>query len=128
MIDTDWVIDYLNGRRRAVDLLEALAEEGTGISLLTIGEVHEGILGSVDPVRAGAVFQQFLRTVPVFPLDRGIMRRYGEIRRQLRDAGQLIGDFDIAIAATALHHDVTLVSRNLDHFRRVPDLRIYLVT
>lgn len=128
VVDSDGVIDYLNGQRRAVALIAALVDDGFGISLLTVGKIHEGMLGSGDPKLADAAFQRLLRTVTVVPLNREIMRRYGQIRRQLRDVGQLIGDFDIAIAATALHHDLTLVSRNLDHFRRIPELRIYPAT
>ncbi|HEY2290431.1 MAG TPA: type II toxin-antitoxin system VapC family toxin [Thermoanaerobaculia bacterium] len=37
--------------------------------------------------------------------------------------GAIIGDADILIAATALVHDLTLVTGNLDHFRRIPNLR-----
>jgi predicted nucleic acid-binding protein len=48
-----------------------------------------------------------------------------EIRAYLRRQGQLIEDFDILIAATALHHDLTLLTFNVRHFQRVPDLQIY---
>ncbi len=37
----------------------------------------------------------------------------------------LIPDADLFIAATALHHDLTLVTRNLKHFERVPGIRLY---
>jgi len=37
----------------------------------------------------------------------------------------MIGDFDILIAATALHHDLTLVTRNRRHFERIPNLALY---
>ena len=33
--------------------------------------------------------------------------------------GQIIADFDILIAATALHHDLTLLTRNTRHFDRI---------
>lgn len=38
---------------------------------------------------------------------------------------QIIGDPDILIAATALYHDLTLVTRNQAHFQRIPDLKLY---
>ena len=38
---------------------------------------------------------------------------------------QLIGDPDILIAATAIHYNQTLLSRNLRHFRRISDLKLH---
>lgn len=34
-------------------------------------------------------------------------------------------DPDLLIAATALHHDLTLVTRNRKHFERIPGLDLY---
>jgi tRNA(fMet)-specific endonuclease VapC len=36
----------------------------------------------------------------------------------------LIPDFDILIAATAIHHDLTLVTRNQKHLARIPGLKL----
>jgi tRNA(fMet)-specific endonuclease VapC len=47
------------------------------------------------------------------------------IRGDLKRRGLTIGDFDILIAATALHHDLTLVTRNRRHVSRIPDLQLY---
>ena len=46
----------------------------------------------------------------------------------LRRQGQLIPDLDLLIAATALAHDLTLVTRNRHHFERIPDLRLHSPT
>jgi predicted nucleic acid-binding protein len=37
----------------------------------------------------------------------------------LEKAGQVIGDFDVLIASTAIRHDITLVSGNDRHFQRI---------
>ncbi len=34
-------------------------------------------------------------------------------------------DADLLIAATALEHDLTLMTQNLRHFNRIPDLKLY---
>jgi predicted nucleic acid-binding protein len=125
LIDTDWVIDFLDGRATAVALLASLAGDGLGISLMTFGKVFEDIYGATDPRAAEEAFARFVRDVAVVPLNRPIMRRYGRLRRHLRDLGQLISDPDMLIAATALHRDLTLATRNLAHYRRVPDLKLY---
>jgi len=53
------------------------------------------------------------------------MKQYARIRGVLRAQGQLIGDLDTLIAATALHHDLTLTTQNTRHFSRIPDLKLY---
>lgn len=61
----------------------------------------------------------------ILPLIESSIERFANIRGRLRAQGQLIGDADILIAATALEHDLVLVTQNLNHFRRINDLRIY---
>lgn len=46
------------------------------------------------------------------------------IYHQLRTTGQLIDEGDLMIAATALRHGATLVTRNTSHFQRVPNLTL----
>ena len=123
LIDSDWVADYLRGRSEAVAVLPAL--DGRAISLITFGEIYEGIYYGRDPGGAERGFRRFLRAVDVLPLTRTIMRRFARVRGQLRSQGQLISDPDLLIAVTALHHNLTLVTRNLRHFRRIPGLQIY---
>lgn len=60
-----------------------------------------------------------------FPMTKPIMQRFARIRGELRRTGNIIGDFDILIAATALHHNLTLVTRNLRDYNRIPNLDIY---
>ena len=49
-------------------------------------------------------------------------QRFGEIKATLESRGELIDDFDIAIAAIALAHGAAVLTANLSHFRRVPNL------
>jgi predicted nucleic acid-binding protein len=48
--------------------------------------------------------------------------------RSLAPGGLLIGDIDLLIAATALVHGDTLLTRNVRHFQRIPGLRLYQPT
>lgn len=125
LIDSDWVADWLAGKLHATRLITNLSGQGIAISLITFGEIYEGIYYARDPSAAEAGFQQFLREVEVRPLSRRIMRRFARIRGELRRLGQLIPDPDILIAATALQHDLILLTRNVKDFQRIPDLRLY---
>jgi predicted nucleic acid-binding protein len=125
LVDTDRVADWLRGRPAAVKVLEELEPDGLAISLVTYGEVYEGIYYGRDPAGSERIFRQFLRGVDVLPLTRLIMRRFARLRGDLRRRGQLIGDPDALIAATALHHGLTLVTGNRGYFERVPGLRLH---
>jgi predicted nucleic acid-binding protein len=125
LADTDITADYLNGQSSAISLLHSLAPSGLAISLVTYGEIYDGVLGSRDPRLALRGFRQFLRTASVLTLNRAIMEEFARIRRELRRTGMPIGDDDVMIAATAINHDRELVTRNVRHFNRIPHLKIY---
>jgi predicted nucleic acid-binding protein len=125
LVDTDVVANWLKGRQEEVTLLSNFGSEDLTISLITYGEIYDGIYYGRNPQKNERIFQQFLRWVEVLPLNRSIMKQFAQIRGHLRRSGQLIGDPDLMIAATALYHDLTVVTHNFRHFRRVPDLKLY---
>ena len=125
LVDSDWVIDFLKGQPEAVRLFGELIPEGIAISILTFGEVLEGILFSRSSRDDEGAFENFLEGANVVSLTTGIMRRFAEVRGELRRTGKLIADIDLLIAATAISHDLTLVTRNARHFERVPGIELY---
>jgi tRNA(fMet)-specific endonuclease VapC len=125
LVDTDRLIDFLKGRADAVRLIATLASDGLAMSLMTFGEVYDGIYRSGDPSGQEATFVRVLAWIPVLGLNQDIMREFARIRGGLRLAGQPIGDADVLIAATAIHHDLTLVTRNLRHYERIPNLKLF---
>ncbi|HEU5317490.1 MAG TPA: type II toxin-antitoxin system VapC family toxin [Chloroflexota bacterium] len=124
LLDTDWTISYLNGREAAVALVEGLADDGLAVSIITCGEVYEGLVGAMATSAAARIaeFEGFLTAVDVMPLDEATARRYGEVRAALRATGQLLSDNDLWIAASCLAKDLVLVTRDT-HFDRIPGLK-----
>jgi predicted nucleic acid-binding protein len=128
LIDTDWIVDYLKGKQPTVQLLDTVAHEGAAISLISYGEIYEGIYFGKDRDRHEQGLAGLLQIVDVLPLNQPILEKFARIRGTLRAQGQLIGNLDLLIAATALHHDLILVTRNLNHFRRISNLKLYQST
>ena len=122
LLDSDVIADYLKGIPQTVQKVVPLVTSGIGISIITYGEIYDGITGSRDPHAAARVFRQFLRVAVVLPLNRWIMRRFATERRTLRLAGQMLDDMDMLIAARALDRNLTLVTRNVRHFGRIQGL------
>ena len=58
------------------------------------------------------------------PLDDAACRVFGEERARLREEGNLIGDMDILIGATAISCNLTLLTNNRRHFERMQGLNI----
>src|SRR5687768_10872469 len=125
LIDTDWVVEYLRGRPSGLRLIASFAEDDLFISLITYGEIYDGFDGVPDPLAAEAGFRRFLVDVEIVPLDEPVIRRFFRVRRDLRQRGLPLEDPDLLIAATALHHDLTLVTRNRRHFDRIPGLKLH---
>jgi predicted nucleic acid-binding protein len=125
LVDTDWVIDYLKGKPSAVEALTRLSEDGLAISLITYGEIYEGIYFSRNPQASEKGFLQFLRGVRVLPLNKLILKRFARLRGELRRTGNLIGDPDLLIAATTLQYNLVLLSRNRSDFQRISELRLW---
>lgn len=125
LVDSDYVADYLGEHPAAIKLLSSFAKDDLSISLITYGEIYEGIHFGRDPQKTTDVFQRFLRPVVILPLTQPIMRQFARIRGELRRTGKIIGDFDILIAATAIQHNLTLLTRNTKDYQRIPDLKLY---
>lgn len=125
LIDSDIVIAFLKGSTGAVALLSRLNLEGIAVSAVTCAEVFEGLVGARNPGAQRQAFNNILRRAAVLPVDLPVAERFAAIRAELRASGMLIPDMDLLIAATALTHDLTLVTGNLRHFDRVPGLRIH---
>ena len=125
LVDSDYLIDALGGIASAVTTLDRLSEHGLGVSIVAIGEVYEGAYRFPDPMDVLRTFREYLIDYTVQPLTDPIMEVFARIRADLRRQRRLIPDFDLAIAATAIAHDLTLVTRNRRHFDRVEGLRLY---
>jgi predicted nucleic acid-binding protein len=125
LLDSDWVINALAGRRRAVSPLERLSAEHIGISVISLGEVYQQAFESTNPDAYLGTFRTFIAPFRVIPVTEPIALRFAEIRALLTRRGELISDFDMLIAATALYYNLTVLTFNYRHFSRIPDLALY---
>jgi len=124
LVDTDWIINGLHGQSDAVSTLEEHRDNGLGVSIITLGEVYEGGYNNPEPKVHIASFQKFLALFTVLPLTEDTMRHFARLRALLRKQGNLIPDLDLLIAATAVEHELVLLTRNRRHFERVPELHL----
>lgn len=127
LIDTDWAIGYLRDIVPVADRVDALRHDGIALSIISLAELYEGRYVTRDPEGSERRLQAFLAGVTVLPLDDETCRVFGRERGRLRAAGMLISDMDLLIAATAAHHDLTVLTNNRTHFERIEGINVISV-
>lgn len=125
LLDTDVVIQALAGNAQTTTALDRLAPERLAISLISVGEIYEGAFRSANPKAHLTTFRRFLRSFRVLGLNDPLMEQFAQIRSLLRRHGQLIPDFDILLGATAIYYDLTLLTYNIRHLKRVEALKVH---
>ena len=96
-------------------------------SILEFGEAVEYLRPKPDYPAHLQALHHLMEGVRPFFLTYPILRRYADLRLTLRPQGQLIGDVDTLIAATALERHLTLVTLDGD-FARIPGLSVLHLT
>ena len=124
LVDTDWVIDYLNGKEEIIEKLTALQEKGLAISVISLSELYDGVYGSKNYKIQMEGLDNFLEGIIVLEVNEEIAKIFGKERATLRKSGKIIGNFDLIIAATCLYYDLNLLTNNLKHFDMIEGLRI----
>jgi tRNA(fMet)-specific endonuclease VapC len=124
LVDSDWVIDYLHAVEPVRTRLRALLPAGVGLSVISLAEVYEGVFWSREREADERDLTAFLPEVQLVPIDEEVCRIFAKERGRLRAAGRRIGDLDLFIGATALRHDLTLLTNNRRHFDRVEGLAV----
>ena len=127
LIDSDWVINAQHNQEAVVTRLQELTPDGLGISIISIAELYEGILGDPDPEKSDQALRRFLSMVEVLSIDEMTCRIFAQERRRLRMVGKTIPDLDLLIGATAIRHNLTIFSNNRRHFERLEGLSIISV-
>jgi predicted nucleic acid-binding protein len=108
LLDTDIFVDHLRGRLR----LET-GKDDAHFSSVTRAELFAG--RRTEEARVRRLLQPFAE----LPVDRSVAERAGRIRR-----ASGVAMADALIAATAIHHRLMLVTRNVGDFAPITSLRI----
>jgi len=124
LVETDWAVHWLRGNEDVIHKLRQFQEQGIGLSVISLAELYTGIYYSTDVIKAGEKLDGFLSFVSILGMNQEICRIFGKENSRLRKDGRIIGDFDLLIAATCIHHGLKLLTNNRRHFQRVEGLEI----
>lgn len=125
MLDTNVCIDYLKGNSNNIrDRIISAPDDTLCISAITFSELMFGVENSSNREKNLVALNFFLLKIDIVPYDDQAAAAYGEIRKQLKQKGNLIGGMDMLIAAHARASDAILITHNTREFNRVRGLRI----
>ena len=115
LLDSDFVIDYLEEMPGALRVYPELSREGIAMSTVTFMEAYEGTLVAQDPASALVKLEDLLRAAQLLDFDLDVAKVCGALRVRLRSERKRVNPraHDLQIAATAIFYGLTLVTRNI---------------
>src|SRR5258708_714794 len=124
LLDTNCISELVRPKPepRVIDWMEAADEAMLYLSVLTVGEIRKGLAGLAQGKRRThletwlEVELQARFAGRVVPIDAAIAHRWGLIAAEAKRKGKSLSVIDGLLAATALHHNLTVVSRNVSDF------------
>lgn len=127
LIDSGFLIDLEREAAGAPALVDRLGDEVVGVAAITASELLHGV-HRADSAQRRARRRRFVEAVfsavAIYAFDLEVARVHARIWADLTAAGERIGAHDLIIAATALAHDLPLVTGNAAEFRRVEGLQL----
>lgn len=124
MLDTNIISDLVrNPGGRAAHRIATVGEDNICTSIIVASELRYGCAKSGSKRLLKAV-EELLGEIPVLPFDVPADAEYGGIRSELEAAGKPIGGNDLLIAAHACAAGSTMVTANVDEFKRVKGLNV----
>lgn len=126
ILDTDFVIDVLDEQSGAAEKAATLDDraEVQYLSLVTVYELYQAVGAAQHPDTLARTFDTVIEERPVLGLDECTMRTAGRVWGRLRANGDEIGPLDAMIGASGLVHDETVLTGNVEHFERIPELSV----
>jgi len=125
ILDTDILVSLLKGDSDATEKIRTLEDRGEQLST-TIVTAYELLKGAYISSRSDenlVKVRDSILNLQVLDLSLVACEEAAKIYKQLKEKGELIGEFDILIAAITRSHDEMLVTRD-EHFRSIKEIKI----
>lgn len=121
LLDTNIISALLKGEPGIADKIDST--KSVFIPVIALGELYYGASYSKHVNKNTRNAQKIAQSYPLLLVDEETAVKYGSIKAALRKKGTPIPENDIWIAAIALQHDLTVITRD-KHFKEVDGLSI----
>ena len=124
LVDTNVISEFIRPQPdpRVIGWLDAADPESLFASVVTFGEIRLGIEDLPAGKRRAALEEWFEQGLPAWfdshllPVTKPIADRWGRITIEAKRKGALLTTADGLIAATAIEHDLAIMTRNVTDF------------
>jgi tRNA(fMet)-specific endonuclease VapC len=124
MLDTNIISDLIkNPQGKAAKKIADVGEDNVCTSIIVAAELRYGCAKKGSRRLLKAV-EYLLEEIETLPFDIPADVEYGDIRSELETAGKPIGANDLLIAAHASAVNATVVTANVDEFKRIRRLKV----
>lgn len=125
-LDTSFIIALLRREDNAEKELERVTVQNQRLSTtpITVCELFKGVYRSKNSANEAEKIKGLLTYLEILEFNVDACERYGQLINTKILQSSPIGDMDVMIAAIALTHNEPLITRNLRHFERIPDLSV----
>ena len=122
LLDTNVLISMLKNKGNVRRRLQETGFKNCVVSEISIAELFYGAAkgGRMENFNDVKLILQKFEVIPIYPY----LESYGRVKASLEAQGQRIDDFDILIGVTALQNNYTMVTANIKHLGRIPNLNI----
>lgn len=124
LLDTNICIYWLKGNERIERKLMALGRDNISISFITVSELYYGAYKSQRVDQNLSTIRRLTGQLNIIESDEAISEEFGKLKALLENAGTIIDDADIYIAACSRVYGLTLVTNNTKHFRHIKGLKL----
>ena len=124
LLDTDTVVYALKGNDAVKRNLAHHLRDPLRLSIITIMELYFGAYKSQRVQANLAKLKMLENDLQILPVGMEVAEVFGMCKAKLEKAGTPLDDFDLIVASTALTRNLTLVTNNLKHFKRIEGLRL----
>ncbi|MBP0027684.1 type II toxin-antitoxin system VapC family toxin [Roseofilum sp. Guam] len=124
LLDTCAISDFIKGEPGTQSKIKQTAPVNIAVSSITVMELNYGLaLNPQQAKKIQPIILSFLSSVTILPFTAAEAEKAAQIRALLKSQGQPIGAYDVWIAATALEHNLIVITANQREFNRVVDLK-----
>jgi len=124
LLDTDTIIYALKGNESVVKNLQKHLQDSLKISVITLMELYYGAYKSQKVESNLAKIKTLEHALDVIPNQLEMAEIFGMLKSKLEKKGLPLDDFDLTLASTALTHNLTFVTNNEKHFKRIDGLKL----
>jgi len=124
LIDTNTIIYSIKNNIKVNERFKEYLHVPKALSMITYAELYYGAKKIAFPEKNMAIVRKTAELFPVIEITRPVIETFADIKVYLSKNGLILSDFDIIIGATALTMNYTLVTNDLNHFQRIPGLKI----